>query len=760
MAQGAAMIGQLLDRRYRIEKILGANGFGQTYLAVDTHRPGEPKCIVKQLRLPGNQGKSLEILELIFKKKVELLEKIGKHDQVPQLLALFQENKDFYIVEEFILGHPLADEIGHGVPMPEDQLYKLLHEILTILIFVHGHGIVHGQVKAENLIRRESDGKLVLINFSLIKNQEIKSIKSQSHSPDNSSENIESQLVNELNQSQAYNTDIYGVGLIAVEALTGLPVKDLMQISDDQNPQHPVLVWHDQVQVRPQLISILDKMVHQIPSERYQSVPEVLAALKKLKSRPSGAHPGAHLGSIPIPPPPPIKPARVAPHRVNLTKPDQLASSPKMPGSKLKSLRITLVVGLLILLGGSAWWFYKQNYLNQRVAEFKSIAQERAISGDALAAIQKFTQAIALRPTAESYYQRANAQLDLGNYQAAVEDYTTALAKDPSYLAAYFNRGLAYLKLNQFQAAVDDYTKIIEKNAQDADAYYQRGLAYHRLKNYSAAIADYTQVIRLNPQDAEAFTNRGLSYSAAGDKQSAIADFTQAIRLNPNNASAYYSRGRARFFLADYSGAMEDYTEALRITPDDADIYVNRCGAYLNLAQYERAIADCTQAISLNAKYQEAYSNRCLAYTNLQQYALAIADCTKAIALEPNAAKAYSNRGMARAAANDFQGAIDDYTEAIRLMPNDAVAYSNRGTVYYDLNQYPEALLDYTQAIRLKADYDLAYYNRGLVRVQLKDIKGAIADFQTAGKLCLDQGRTGCYHDAQYQINLLQQNKP
>ncbi len=757
MAQGAAMIGRLLDRRYRIEKILGANGFGQTYLAVDTHRPGEPKCVVKQFRLPRNQGKSLEIIELIFKKKVEFLEKIGKHDQIPQLLALFQEDKDFYIVEEFILGHPLSDEIGHGVPMPEDQLYKLLYEILTILIFVHGHGIVHRQVKAENLIRRESDGKLVLINFALIENPEINSqlLQNKSHSPDHSSENIDRQLVLELNQSQTYNIDIYGVGLIAIEALTGLPGKDLIQISDDQNPQHPILVWHDRVQVRPELVRMLDKMVHRIPSERYQSVPEVLAALKKLKARPSGAHPG----SVPIPPPPPIKPAR-SPHRVNLAKPDQLASSPKMPGSKLKSLKMTIALLVLIAVSGIAWWFYKQNYLNQRIAELKSIAQERAASGDGLAAIQQFTQAIALKPTAESYYQRANAQLDLGNYQAAVEDYTAAIGEDPNYVAAYFNRGLAYLKLNQFQAAVDDYTKVIEKNAQDADAYYQRGLAYHRLRNYRAAIADYTQVIRLNPEDATAFINRGLSYSAADDKQSAIADFTQAIRLNPNDASAYYSRGRARFFLADYAGAMEDYTEALRITPDDADIYVNRCGAYLNLAQYEQAIADCSQAISLNAKYQEAYSNRCLAYTNLQQYALAIADCTQAIALEPNAAKAYSNRGMARAAANDFPGAISDYTEAIRLVPNDAVAYSNRGTVYYDLKQYPEALLDYTQAIRFKEDYDLAYYKRGLVRLQLKDTKGAIADFQTAGKLCLDRGRTGCYHDAQYQINLLQQNQP
>jgi tetratricopeptide (TPR) repeat protein len=751
MAQGAAMIGQLLDRRYRIEKILGSNGLGKTYLAVDTHRPGEPKCVVKQMRLPRTQGKTLEILELIFKKKVEFLEKIGKHDQIPQLLAFFQENKEFYLVEEFIIGHPLSDEIGHGIPMPEDQLLLLLHEIIEILIFVHGHGMVHRQVRAENLMRRAQDGKLVLIDFSPIKEIEAQLLKAQRQSTENKVQNLESQLALDFAQSQAYNTDIYGVGLIGIEAIAGLSAKDLMEISDAQNPQNPILEWHHQVKVRPQLVSMLDKMVHPDPSERYQSAPEVLAALKKLKVRPSNPYPG--LTPVP-PPPPPIKPARVPPTQVELTS--ELKTEKTIPWPMLG---MAISVGLVLLLSGSAWMLYNQNYTNQRAEELKSSAQERAESGDELAAIQQFTEAIALKPTGESYYQRGNAQFDLGNYQAAVEDYTAALEKDPNYVAAYFNRGLAYLELNQLQLAVDDYSKAIELNSNDADAYYQRGLASHRLKDYSGAIADYTSVIQLNSQDATAFINRGLSYSAADDKQSAIADFTQAIRIDPNNAQAYYSRGRARFFLADYQGAMEDYTEALRIAPEDADTYVNRCGAYLNLANYDKAIADCNQAIELNPKDPAAYSNRCLAYTNLQQYLEALVDCTQAIRLEPDAAKAYSNRGMARAAAEDFQGAIDDYTEAIRLVPNDAVAYSNRGTVYYDLGKYPEALLDYTQAIQFKADYDIAYYKRGLIRVQLKDKAGAIADFQKAGKLCLDRGRTGCYHDAQYQIDLLQ-DKP
>lgn len=755
MAQGAAMIGQLLDRRYRIKKVLGANGFSKTYLAVDTHRPGEPKCVVKELRLPRTQGKSREMIELIFKKKVEFLEKIGKHDQVPQLLAFFQENQQFYLVEEFIIGHPLSDEIGHGIPIPEDQICKLLHEILEILIFVHGHGIIHRQVREDNLIRRNQDGKLVLINFSPVKeiNINFQLLNAQRKAAKNGGQNLESEVALELEKTQSYNTDIYGAGLIAIEAITGLPAKDLIEISDDQNPESPILNWHDRIKIRPQLLNVLEKMVHPDPSERFQSAPEVLAALKKLKPCSSNLQ----KGRPPVPPPPPpVKPMVVPPTQIELEDSPELKTQTTPSWAKVAA---PIAAGLIFLGIGSGWIFYQQSYKNQRVEELKSTAQERAESGDRLTAIQHYTEAISLKPTGETYYQRGNAQFDLGNYQAAVEDYTAALEKEPNYVAAYFNRGLAYLQLSQFKAAIDDYTQAIEIDPKDADAYYQRGLAYHGLKDYSGAIADYTRVIQLTPDDATAFINRGLSYSASDDKQMAIADFTQALRINPNNAQAYYSRGRARFFLADYQGAMEDYTEALRINPEDADTYVNRCGAYMNLAKYDEAIADCHQAIDLNPQDPAAYSNRCLAYTNLQQYPEAITDCTRAIQLEPDSAKAYSNRGMARAAAGDARGAIDDYTEAIRLVPNDAVAYSNRGTAYSELGKYPEALLDYTQAIQFKPDYDIAYYKRGLIRVQLQDKMGAIADFQKAGKLCLDRGRTGCYHDAQYQIDLLQ-NKP
>ncbi|GAB4287560.1 MAG: hypothetical protein Fur0025_21130 [Oscillatoriaceae cyanobacterium] len=796
MGNNEIHIGKLLDRRYRIVQVLGSGTFGNTFLAADTHRPGYPQCIVKQLRPPSQNQRNLQIIELIFKKKAESLEKLGKNNSIPQLLAFFEEEQEFYLVEEFISGQPLTSEIGASKKITEDAAVKLLVEILEILAFVHGQGLVHGKIKPENFIRQQPEGRLVLIDFGLVTeiNKHLMNgtrnlsgvgnhggdgqprfvapadLAAGEYSPGAASAGFNgSAPPPELDTKPpagrmpilGYSSDLYGVGLIGISALTGLNRDEIIGHPDSPNGgssnSEPGLAisWKDFTAKNPPpsdaLLAVVDKMVHPDPSQRYQSAGSALADLKKLQTQ----------RRLPPPPPPPpsklgangraslLSPWGAANNKVGLgNQPKEKASFPVWP-----AVAIVLSVLALISLGWLLWGNYEQN----RIKELQTRGLERARTGDKQGAIQEFNSAIKLNPNnAEAYYKRANALYDMGDYQDAINDYTAALKINPSYVNSYFNRGLTYYEMGKYREAIADYTMAIKLDPKDADAYNKRGVAYHQLNDYPAAIQDYTKAISLNPEDATAYINRGLSASAAGNKQAAIADYTEALRKDPNNADAFYSRGRARFFLADYNGAMEDYTQAIEHNPDNSAVYANRCGAYLNLAEYELAIADCSKAIEINSQDETAFDNRCIAYLNLGNYPEAIADCTAAIQLSPKKPKAYSNRGLARSGAKDLVGAIEDYSEAIALSPSDAVAFNNRGKVYEEMGKHGEALVDFTQAIRLKQDYDLAYYNRGMVRLKLGDKEGAIEDLRTSGKLCLDQGKTGCYNDAQYQIRQLQ----
>jgi len=228
--------------------------------------------------------------------------------------------------------------------------------------------------------------------------------------------------------------------------------------------------------------------------------------------------------------------------------------------------------------------------------------------GDKQAAIADYSQAIAINPKdATAYYNRGVAKSALGDMQSAIADYTQAIAINPKLAAAYNNRGGAKSALGDKQGAIADCDQAIAINPQYADAYYNRGVAKSALGDKQAAIADYSQAININPQNAKAFNNRGNAKSALGDKQGAIADLNQAIAINPQNAKAFSNRGAVKFELGDKKGAIVDYSKAITLAPAEGMFYANRAEAYFLLSFKKEACADFVKAQKLGFVVKEVY---------------------------------------------------------------------------------------------------------------------------------------------------------
>jgi serine/threonine protein kinase len=149
------MIGQLLRGRYEIIQKLGGGGFGETFLARDNDLPGKPFCVVKQLKL-NHPPEILPTVRRLFDTEAKTLYQLGKSDQIPRLLAHFEENQQFYLVQEYIDGHVLKQEIQSGKQLSEQQTIAILYDVLSILEFVHQQGVIHRDIKPDNLIRRNS----------------------------------------------------------------------------------------------------------------------------------------------------------------------------------------------------------------------------------------------------------------------------------------------------------------------------------------------------------------------------------------------------------------------------------------------------------------------------------------------------------------------------------------------------------------------------------------------------------------------------
>lgn len=276
------MVSQLLDGRYQIIEVIETGEYGQTYLAKDTRRPGQPQCFVKHLRPASNDPKLINTARRQFEKEAEVLEKLGQHEQIPQLFAYFEQNQEFFLVEAYIPGHSLASEILPGKPLSEEQVISILKELLEILMFVHANGVIHRDIKPGNLIRRQSDGKLVLLDFGAVKEMHL----DQGQKPPTVRiGTLEYMPIEQFQYNPQLNSDIYALGMIGIQALTGLPAYELPKLRDHNHPNQGEIVWRHLAMCSQGIADILDNMVRYDYRQRYQSAEEALADLKKVSDR-------------------------------------------------------------------------------------------------------------------------------------------------------------------------------------------------------------------------------------------------------------------------------------------------------------------------------------------------------------------------------------------------------------------------------------------------------------------------------------------
>lgn len=337
--------GQLLCNRYLIEKALAAGGFGQTYLALDTHLPSTPQVVVKLLKPSCKDPATLKIAQRLFTVEAETLEQLGKdNDRIPSLYAHFESEGEFYLVQEFIAGATLAEEV-EGKKISESQTLAIIKEILTGLSNVHCKNIIHRDLKPDNIIRRTSDGKLVLIDFGAVKQ-----IRSTSATAINSSVSqtigIGTAGYMPTEQSIGYPkpaSDIYAVGAIGIQCLTGSQPSDLF------NEDTLTIEWQHFQRINQDLARVLNKMVAPDYRRRYANATEALNAIELLITH----QPTPKYKSVPKPIQPIVARSTIATSVVQRSV-NKSSQSRKSANEKLKIVAVyTMGIGCLFTMMNS-----------------------------------------------------------------------------------------------------------------------------------------------------------------------------------------------------------------------------------------------------------------------------------------------------------------------------------------------------------------------------------------------------------------------
>ncbi len=268
----------LVRNRYRVTKSLGQGGFGATFVAIDVSLPGEPICVIKQLRPSNNHEKFLRMARELFEREARTLGKIGNHPQIPRLLDFFEERRNFYLVQEYVSGHTIHQEVKQSGLFKEDKIRTFLTEILPVINYIHSQQVIHRDIKPANILRRDQDGKLVLIDFGAVKNH-----VAQIEQPEGGEPTHNTQFAvgtsgyappEQLAMRPIFASDIYALGVTCIYLMTGKSPKDI-----EYNPSTGEMMWQKHVQLSKQTAQVLGKMLDVSVRYRYQSAEEVLRAL-------------------------------------------------------------------------------------------------------------------------------------------------------------------------------------------------------------------------------------------------------------------------------------------------------------------------------------------------------------------------------------------------------------------------------------------------------------------------------------------------
>ncbi|MEG4444163.1 serine/threonine-protein kinase [Microcoleus sp. AT9_B5] len=272
--------------RYRSIKPIGQGGFGRTFLAVDETKPLIfSQCVIKQF-FPQNTA--AEKSAQLFHQEAAQLETLGKHPQIPELIAHFEQDGRQYLVQEFIDGKNLARELEQKGAFTETQIRQILNDLLPVLHFVHKSKVIHRDIKPENIIRRRLSPTplpaletsyqpspfqkdIVLVDFGAAKKVTATGLPQTGTIIGSAAYTAPEQLMGKA----VFASDIYSLGVTCIHLLTEIPPFDLFDSTEDS------WAWRNYLKtaVSDDFGRILDTMLQSATNRRYSSASAVIRHL-------------------------------------------------------------------------------------------------------------------------------------------------------------------------------------------------------------------------------------------------------------------------------------------------------------------------------------------------------------------------------------------------------------------------------------------------------------------------------------------------
>ncbi|MGL5078199.1 MAG: tetratricopeptide repeat protein [Waterburya sp.] len=778
--------GDILNQRFEIVKELGSGGFATTYLALDLQSTEHTKCAVKQLQPRFNSFAVWESAKERFATEAMVLQWLGKHDQIPNFIGHFEDNKQFYLILEFIEGEEFEQEV-HRQVLNETQSIEFLFDILEILNSVHKQGIIHRDIKPSNLIRRRKDGKMILIDFGAVK--EIGTLAF-----DNSKQQLQTQIIGtpgymppeQNNGKPIYSSDIYALGKTVIFGMTNKSPTEW-----EESESIGLSAWNQKIAISEAFLKIINRMTANNTLERYGSASEVLKDLRPLEiigktigdkyqivkylggkkeihsymaKGLEGNNPSRYYIEILKPQNSELSLSEITQEIMlglnNLSLVDKDRRIPAIIEYFIDEFRIyivqdyvegrnlaqiiedqfvlseTEVVDILLDATTALNPFHKHHIIHGNIQP-SSLIKRNGDSKITLVDFSLINEVVQVLPDSETGYippeqvaGRATYVSDI--YALGMTAIHILTGTSPQNLEK--NPRTGEVLWHRKARISPSFAKILDKMiCLDQNQRYQSVKKVVRdLKKvkYKSHFRGYYKYLLIAPV---LFFAVALILAQWAQRVAILEFYKGDIKLEANQygeAIAYYTNGLRK--LPNTRGQVRNFEQ----------VWLKKAKAQSQLKEYEAAIETCSTALK-HYQSRDLWNCKAVNLYNLKRYQEAIAAYDQAIKIAPDNVWLWNNRGSAYIGLKQPEKAIADFQKAIQLDPSKSfVAWNNLGKLYYEQGDYQQAINSYQEALKVKPEYLPALIGLGNVQKVSQLYFQALDSYDQALKINPD------YHEA------------
>jgi eukaryotic-like serine/threonine-protein kinase len=717
--------GQRFGERYTLIEEIGAGGMGQVYKAIDV-RVG--KTVALKLVRAGFEDQDQTVER--FRRELSLAQEVT-HPNVCRVHDLGESDGTLFISMEFVDGQSLDDLIQSVGTLSTKQTIAIGRQVCAGLEAIHARHIVHRDLKPANIMLDRS-GHAIVMDFGLAYHNERDRLTGQGA--------ILGTLAY-ISPEQAHGqptdarTDIYAVGLVLFEMLTGKRAPGdggsaplALRAPGERCPPPSRFV----PEVPPEMSAIVLRCLERDPAHRYASAAELDAALARLSASLSS---GVRSGRLrPLPGRAPVASLTAAAvvivalgsaggwitaHRVRAAgdrRPvvavmalDNVGKDPadEYLGVGIADTLITRLAGVPAITVVS-----RSAALEQRGRPTAAVARELGASYLVNGGVQRADHRLRVtlnlvRPDdSVAWGEELEGTVDdvFALHRKAAENLTEAL---------------------QVSLTDADRRKLDRPPTSDAEAYASYARARALLErpdvpgSVARAIEGLQRAIQRDPRFALAQAALGEAYWARYVETSdeawvarAQAAITEALRLEPDQpltriALAQLYRGTNR---AD--AAADELRQVVAAHPSIDEAHRLLGEILVEEGEAEEAVAELRKAIDLRPDYWRNHASLAQAFYRSGRYPEAARVFQHVTELQPDNSRAFQMVGASYSLMGDDERALASYRKALELSP-DARAYSNLGTLQYRQGKLKEAERSFEEAARLEPGSPAKYRNLG-----------------------------------------------